>query len=295
MLLLLSGVAESLSHGLQKSCGLEIVSSHHKLFPDGEQYIRILSEVRDRDVVVAQSMYPNQDSKAVELYLAIEALQGLQATVSTVLIPYMAYARQDKRFLKGEPISVKAIYAPLRLFNVKRLVVVDTHSHDVSALVGIEVVNILPHAYAIKKAGISVDFILSPDRGALHRAESAAKAFGVSFDYLDKFRDRVTGEIKVSPKDLDVRNANVAIVDDIISTGGTIAKACQILYDLGANKVYAVVSHALLSEKSIEVLSKAGLTKLITTNSVKRQINLPEWVLEVDLSELICNELRRAP
>ncbi|MEM0026324.1 MAG: ribose-phosphate diphosphokinase [Ignisphaera sp.] len=293
MLLPLSGVAGSLLHGLQRSCGLEIVSSHHKLFPDGEQYIRILSEVRDKDVIVVQSMYPNQDSKVVELYLAIEALQGLQASVSTVLIPYMAYARQDKRFLSGEPISIKAIYAPLHLFNVRRLVAVDTHSQDVSTLVGIEVINILPHAYMIKRAGINVDFVLSPDRGALHRAENVAKAFGIGFDYLDKFRDRVTGEIKVSPKDLDVKNANVAIVDDIISTGGTIAKACQILYGLGANKVYAVVSHALLTEKSIEVLSKAGLTKLVITNSIKRQSSLPEWVLEVDLSELICNELRR--
>ncbi len=276
-----------------KHCNLSIVDWVYKTFPDGEQYLRLLSDVEGKKIVVAQSLYPNQDSKVVELYLALEALQALNASTPVVVIPYMAYARQDKRFLKGEPISVKAVYEPLKLFNVKKLVVVDMHSQSISNLISVDIANILPHAYMIKSAGVKIDFVLSPDKGALHRAENVAKTINVGFNYLDKFRDRVTGEIRVDLRELDVKNSNVAIVDDIISTGGTVAKACQILYNLGANKVYAVVTHALLSEKSLETLSKAGLTMLITSNSITHTIQLPQWVLVTDLSELICEEVRK--
>jgi len=274
-----------------KHCKAHPVEVIHKRFPDGEQYLRIVSDVKDQDVIIVQSLYPDQDSKLIEIYLALEALEGVGSTNTKIAIPYMAYARQDKRFLPGEPISVKALYTPLSLFNVSKIVALDLHSPKIAENLGLNISNIIPHAYIASKAGIRVDFVLAPDKGALHRAQLVAEALGTPYSYLEKFRDRVTGEITVSSRELDVKGASVAIVDDIVSTGGTLAKATQFLYKLGAQKVYAIITHALFSEKALQILSSSGLDLLITTNSINHPVTLPHWVQVVDVAELLCAEL----
>jgi ribose-phosphate pyrophosphokinase len=291
-LLPLSGTPQSLVNSLRNYCNLSLAEKLHKRFPDGEQYIRITSDMRNKIIIVVQSLYPEQDSKLVELYLALEALEGLNLTDVELVIPYMAYSRQDKRFLAGEPMSVKAVYMPLRLFNLRKILALDLHSPKIPEVIGLAIQNILPHTYMVKKVGIEVDFILAPDKGALHRARILAENIGKPFDYLEKYRDRITGEINVSIRELDVKNLRIAIVDDIVSTGGTLAKAAQILYDLGASKVYAVVTHALISEKTIQTLSASGLDMLITTNSILHPEALPKWIQVTDVGELLCSELK---
>jgi len=273
---------------------MSLVEKLYKRFPDGEQYIRITSDAKNEGVVVVQSLYPEQDSKLVELYLALEALEGLGLTNAELIVPYMAYSRQDKRFLAGEPISAKAVYLPLRLFNIKRVLTLDIHSLKIPEITGLAIKNLLPHSYMVKKAGIEVDFVLAPDKGALHRAQALAESLRKPFDYLEKYRDRVTGEIRVSARELGVKNMRVAIVDDIVSTGGTLAKATQTLYSLEANKVYAIITHALISEKTLQTLSASGLDALITTNSITQLTALPTWIRVVDVGELLCRELESA-
>lgn len=294
LLLPLSGAPQSLVNSLKNHCRMSLVEKLYKRFPDGEQYIRINSDAKNDGVVVVQSLYPEQDSKLVELYLALEALEGLGLTNAELIVPYMAYSRQDKRFLVGEPISAKAVYLPLRLFNIKRVLTLDIHSLKIPEIIGLAIKNILPHSYMVKKAGIEVDFVLAPDKGALHRAQALAESLRKPFDYLEKYRDRVTGEIRVSTRELGVKNMRVAIVDDIVSTGGTLAKATQTLYSLEANKVYAIITHALISEKTLQTLSTSGLDVLITTNSITQPSALPTWIRVVDVGELLCHELKSA-
>lgn len=294
LLLFLSGAPQSLVSSLKDHCKAYTIEKMQKVFPDGEQYIRILLEAKGERVAVVQSLYPDQDRKLVELYLALEALQGLGIVNSELILPYMAYTRQDRRFLTGEPISVKALYLPLQLFNVKKVYTLDLHSPKVSEVIGVNIKNLLPHAYMARKAGINIDFILAPDKGALHRAQLLAESLGKPFDYLEKYRDRVTGEISVSSHELDVKNMNIAIVDDIVSTGGTLAKATQMLYNLGANKVYAIITHTLISERTIKTLEVSGLEKLITTNSISHNVTIPAWIQIVDVGEFLCGELLSA-
>jgi ribose-phosphate pyrophosphokinase len=294
LLLPLSGAPQSLVNSLKNHCRMSLVEKLYKRFPDGEQYIRINSDAKNDGVVVVQSLYPEQDSKLVELYLALEALEGLGLTNAELIVPYMAYSRQDKRFLVGEPISAKAVYLPLRLFNIKRVLTLDIHSLKIPEIIGLAIKNILPHSYMVEKAGIEVDFVLAPDKGALHRAQALAESLRKPFDYLEKYRDRVTGEIRVSTRELGVKNMRVAIVDDIVSTGGTLAKATQTLYSLEANKVYAIITHALISEKTLQTLSTSGLDVLITTNSITQPSALPTWIQVVDVGELLCHELKSA-
>jgi ribose-phosphate pyrophosphokinase len=289
-ILALSGVPQSLIESLQRTCAATPIEVQYKRFPDGEQYLRILAKPVP-PVTVVQSIYPDQDRKLVELYLALEALNGLDVHEVNLVITYMAYARQDKRFLEGEPISVKALYMPLKLYKIKKILTLDIHSIKIPEILGLNIRNVLPHAYLVEKAEINIDFVLSPDKGAIHRAQVLAEKKKVAFDYLEKYRDRTTGEITVTPRELNVKGMNVAIVDDIISTGGTIAKATQILRKLEANKVYAIVTHALISEKTIETLSNVGLDMLITSNSIRHPEKLPPWIRVIDVGELLCKEL----
>jgi len=292
LFLCLSGTPSSLVKGFEDKCKWKIVKPITKIFPDGEQYLR-LPDLETQDVVVIQSLYPDQDRKIIELYLALEAINGSGAKTKFVILPYTAYSRQDKRFLKGEPISVRALYLNLKLLGVDTIVTVDIHSIQSLSSLGFKVFNIMPHTYMLNTINEKIDLVLAPDKGALPRAQEVAKNLDIPYDYIDKFRDRVTGEIKIDQKELNVNGMTIAIVDDIISTGGTIAKAAQALYQSGAKSVIAVVTHSLISSKSIEVLSSANIDKLVTANTINISIDLPKWIYVIDISKHICDEITK--
>ncbi len=288
-IVVLSGVPSSFREAL-RNINVGTVVPTSKVFPDGEQYLRIEGVGCERCIVVA-SLYPNQDSKLVELYLALDALKGLGVPSIDLAILYQAYGRQDKRFLKGEPVSASVLYQLLSRY-CDKIVVVDSHSKQALEYLGKNVVNIVPHGYMVKKLGLKVDFVLAPDKGAIERARCLANELGVGFDNLEKFRDRVTGEISVKEKQLDVKGLRVAIVDDIVSTGGTLAKAVEQLYRAGASKVIAIITHALLVGKAVEKLDSVGIDALVTANTIERNVK-PRWLTEVDISELVLNQLLR--
>lgn len=292
MIVCLSGVPKSMIKSLESECGYAVYVPQRKLFPDGEQYLRIELRGASNSVVVTQSLYPEQDRKIVELYLALEALQGLNVRVDTVVLPYAAYTRQDKRFLFGEPISTKALYNALKIFGVTRIVTVDVHSSRPFNDMGYTHIDLLPHSYMISRSNMEIDMVLAPDKGAFHRALDVAKQLGVEYDYLDKYRDRITGEITIDTKTLDVAGRDIAIVDDIISTGKTLAKATEALYRAGASNVYAVVSHAFISRETIDILSKAGLKSLVIANTIELSIDLPSWIKVIDITPIICRALK---
>ncbi len=288
-ILLLQGVPQSFKESVRSKAKI-VLEPYAKVFPDGEQYVRIEGLEKCMCTVI-QSTYPNQDNRIVELLLALEALKGLEAKPFVVLL-YAAYARQDKRFLKGEPISVEALYKPLVLLGCEKLIIVDAHAPKSFESLGIEFINIVPHGYLIEEAGIQIDFVLAPDKGAIHRAKELAQRLNVPYDNLDKYRDRVTGEISIKGKELDVKDARVAIVDDIVSTGGTLAKAVEELYKAGASKVVAVVTHALMVGSAVEKIERSGLDALITANTVTRSCK-PKWLIEIDISELVLEQLAK--
>lgn len=141
----------------------------------------------------------------------------------------------------------------------------------------------------ISSMGLKIDMVLAPDRGGIHRAEKVAKDLSVEYDYLDKLRDRVTGEISIDNKAINVKGKDIAIVDDIISTGRTIAKAVEILYKSEADNVYVVVTHGLLSNETIDILSKSSLKMLAIANTIEHNIVPPEWIKIIDLTKILCN------
>ena len=248
---------------------------HHQLetrrFPDSEGYIRIPSEtieaVREEPVVLVSNTFP--DSGIVETLLMLEAIndvrkgkmenlreigpQQMEDVGPGILlaIPYFGYSRQDKRFKPGEAISARAI-GQLLASRCDGIIVFDLHAPKVlqDLPVPVAFTSAMPELAKHLQETVNPDFILSPDKGAIDRASAVAGTINCEFSYLEKTRiDAHT--IVHKAKDLDVDGKIVAIVDDMIATGGTICRAAEALRSQGALEVHAACSHGLFTGGAI--------------------------------------------
>lgn len=258
--------------GIARLAGLNLVKVYHKVFPDGERYVRVESGVSGEDVLVVQSLSPPQDSSIIEAMLIADALLGAGARRVVLLAPYLAYSRQDRRFLPGEPVSVEVVLRALWASGYRGLYTVEAHKKEPLKKFPGEAESISPYKYMAEKIGLEGGdyLVLAPDLGAFERAREFAESIGAPYDYLVKKRDRVTGEVRVEPKELPVKGKRVVIVDDIISTGGTVARATRLLLEQGAVDVSVVVAHALLVGGALEKLRSAGVSRVYAANTLPR-------------------------
>lgn len=238
-----------------------------RTFPDGEVLVRLPQDV-GLEVAVLTRLYPNVNDNLVKLVLTLDALSDLGVQRIILLIPYLPYARQDRRFRPGEPISSKTVLRILGSYPVSALVVLDVHKpHIADYTPRISLVNVYPTSEFAERLS-EVDVVLSPDFGSIQRAEAVAKSLGVPHTYFEKHRDRETGAIALLPRhDVDLRGKRVAIIDDILSTGGTLVDACRAARTLGASKVYAAVTHCQLLRDARERV-RSCINRLICTDTI---------------------------
>lgn len=255
-----------------------------RVFPDGELLVRLPPS--ERDVVVVARLYPGVNENLFKLFLALDALNDQGAGRIVLVLPYLPYARQDRRFRQGEPISSKTVLRILSLFNVSAIVAVDVHKQYVADYAPRVLFRNVYPAEEYARVFRDVDVVVSPDFGSIHRAEAVAKALGVSFTYFEKYRDRETGGITLIPRDADLRNAHVLLVDDILSTGGTLVEACKAAKNLGATAVYAAVTHCQLLRDSREKI-KTCLDRLVCTDTILNEF------AEVKVGPVLRKEVER--
>ncbi len=279
------GLAAKLSRLLSR----ELLVAEEKVFPDGEKYLRIPKRL-EGDVLLVHSLHQPQDERFVQLLLAVDAAKGAGASRVIVVVPYFAYARQDKRFLEGEPVSVGALLKAVEAAGADALAVVDIHKpSSLDEWLKIPHFNVLPvgELAGYFRGKLRDPVVLAPDKGALHRAQLAAQALGAEYDYLEKSRDRVTGEVKIAPKSVDVGGRDVLFIDDIISTGSTLVAAAKEVLALGAKRVYAACTHALLVSGALDKLYAAGVEEVVATDTV------PSPVSRVSVAEPIAEAVRK--
>src|SRR3989442_9030416 len=213
------------------------LEKHPGGFPDGERYVRLLGPVTGEHVVLVQTTHP--DPMIVELLLLADAIRDAGARRLTAVVPYFGYGRQDKRFLDGEAVSAKTIAKHIAVDCDELLTMAIPANPDILQTFPLptrEVSGMPAIGRYLKSA--KVDVLLAPDQGALRLAKEASAVAGVPFDFLVKKRiDSYT--VKIEPKALDVRGKSVGIVDDVISTDGTLATAAQELRAQGARRATA--------------------------------------------------------
>jgi len=255
-------IADDLSNLLKVPLANTII----KRFPDDELYVRILDKIWGEHVVIIQTTYP--DNNIIELFLLQNAAEEAGAKEISIIVPYFGYARQDVKFQDGEPISAKAM-AGLISLNADRVITVDPHKEHILNFFSTSAYSCsaVPEIakYLNEK---NIDMVLAPDKGAINRAKQASEIIKCDFDYMEKKRiDGTTVEIK--PKNLDVQNKNVSIIDDIISTGGTMAKSIQELKKQGAKNVFVACTHGLFAADAIKKLNSSGCDEIISTDTIQ--------------------------
>lgn len=288
--LVLAGPAsEELAKSLAVRMEIELLKAEFKVFADGESKFTCDGKVSGKTVYLVQSTYPPVDQHLMQLFIAAHRLSQEGARV-TAVVPYLAYARQDKEFLPGESVTLGVVSHLMRSAGVRRLVTVDIHSPEGLALFSFPIhsVSAIPSLadYARKTMNLKNPVVVAPDFGASKRTEAFASLYGAKLLQLSKSRDRVTGEIKVKKQALEVKGKDVMVVDDVIQRGDTVAAATEMILGEGASKVYAICVHGLFVGDAVRKLEKAGVSGILSTNTV------PCAYSAVDVSEPISSHLR---
>lgn len=275
MMIVPGPASKELGEAIARQLGVETHPVDHRLFPDGESYIRLTADVKGETVVLVQTTAPDPDRKLVQLLVMARTARDFGARRVIACVPYLAYMRQDKRFLEGEAQSFDVVLGLLEDSGVDDLLVVDLHSEEslkriqprhrirVHTLSAIPVI-----ARYLKEHGYDGAYSLSPDEGRKDIVSRASEVMGGGFGFFEKDRDLRTGETIMLVKDLEVKGRKAVVFDDIISSGGTMARAIKGLKAQGAVKVAAACTHALFMEGAEERLRDAGADLILATDTV---------------------------
>ena len=205
---------------LAAALNADFVEAGQRIFPDGESEITIDDHEEGEDVVLVQTTYPFQDKKLLELYLMAHEMKMRKVKSITAVVPYLAYARQDRHFEdKNNIVSIAAVLEMLGSAGVSKLVIVTPHKKEpLTAFNGeIAVVDPINELAGSIRGEFRSPFILAPDKGALDSAKAAAGVLGCGYAHIDKQRDRDTGDISIlnAPKE-DIEGKDVIVIDDMI-------------------------------------------------------------------------------
>ena len=280
--------SEKLSKELSKKIKGNFVKSEIRIFPDGESKITLIGKISGKKSIVVQSIYPPVDTNLVQALSLITKAKENSSEVIAV-IPYMGYARQDREFLPGEIVTMKVLGKLFKSAGASKIIVVDIHSLIGFKHFSIKTKNVtaIPDLVKyFKKLSLKNPLVISPDQGGKERAKEFAKEFNSNYIALDKKRDKKTGKIKITTKNTDeVENRDLILVDDMISTGGSIIKATQFLKKQKCKKIYVACTHALLMNDAEKKIKKAGVTSIISTNTI------PGKTSKVDISKIIAKAI----
>ncbi len=264
------------------------IKTEKKVFPDGESKITINQIPKKSIVVVVQSTYPPVDSNLLELLSIVSKVQKFSSKVYAV-IPYMGYARQDREFLGGEIVTIGVVGKLLRAAGVKKVLTVDIHSKIALKELKISSENVSAMDVLVKhfkKLKMKEPLVVSPDMGGQERAKKFANLLKTDFIALKKHRDRKTGKVNILSDRVNVKNRDLVLVDDMISTGGSIVKATQFLKKQKCRRVFVVCTHALLVNDAAKKIKKAGVAQIVSTNTI------PGESAKVDVSRVIADALK---
>lgn len=288
-----------LAEKIAKNLGIELSNLEVFVFPDGEKRVRILDKVLGEDVIVVQSASGPTDENYMQLFFITDALKRSGAKSITAIVPYFGYQRQDHMFRIGEAVSVEVVAKILETIGITRLIAVDLHSIKIEQAFNIPVVHL--SALSVFAAKIKEMFssypltLVSPDMGGIRRIKILSKMLSdMPYAVIEKNRNLASGKVSAS-KITGKIGKRAIIVDDMISSGGTIALAAKILKEKGTEEVYVFAAHPVFSAKAPEILQESGVNKVFVTDTifVPEEKRFPKLEI-LSVAEMIAETLRKA-
>jgi len=286
-----------LTESIARKLGVQLTPVALERFPDSELHVEVQESVRGHNVYIIQPTCPPVDEHFFELFLLADACRRAGAIHLTAVIPYFGYARQDRRAHGREPVSTRLVADLLAASTIQRVVVVDFHSHAVECAFAIPVehVSAIPIlADAIRPSVHKDAVVVSPDLGAVKMAERYAKLLDLSVAIIHK--TRVSGaEVTVQRIVGDVRDREIVVVDDMITTGGTIEKAIKALLEAGCSEsgIKVVASHGLFVGNAVDRLTKLPIEKIYVSDSVPAPERFPLPLQVSSLTALLAETIQR--
>ncbi len=275
--------SQVLARRIAKKLKAGYVNTSTRTFPDGESKITIKKIPKKKIIIVVQSTFPPVDSNLLHLLSIVSQARKYSSKIYAV-IPYLGYARQDREFLDGEVVTVSVVGKMLKSVGTKKIIVVDIHSKLALRQLKISSENvsaILNLANYIKRLKLKNPLVVSPDQGGTERASEFAEALKSDFIALKKHRDRKTGKINIITTKASVKDRDLILVDDMISTGGSIIKATQFLKKQKCRRIYVACTHGLFVNDAEKKIKQAGVTQIISTNTI------PSNSSKVDVSKIL--------
>ncbi len=257
----------------QKICdyvGIEPGNAAIETFPDGELHVRVNDDVRGRDCYVIQSTSPPVNENLMELLIFIDCLRRASAHRITAVLPYFGYARQDRKSEGRTPISAKLVANLLTTAGVDRILAMDLHTEQVQGFFDIPV----DHLRAIpviveylRRLKLPNKILVSPDVGNVKTANVYAQSLDAEFAVIDK--RRVSGSDAQATRIIgDVAGKDVLMVDDMITTAGTMCSAAKLLREQGAKTIHIAATHGVFADPSVERLAEAPIDEIVVTDTV---------------------------
>jgi len=262
----------------------EFIALKVSRFPDGETLVRISKKLQGRAVVIVNSTYPNANDALMEVALAVDAAKRGGALSVTAVLPYLAYMRQDTVFNPGEPLSASVMARVLN--DADRVIAVDPHLHRIRRLSDV----FKARAESTTANAVLAEYIRShyrtavvvgPDAESFQWARTIADRIGLKATILRKTRFSARRVVVRLAGAVVVKGHDVVIVDDMVSTGHTVAEAAKLAKRLGARKVHCVCVHGLFLGDAVRLLKRAGIRDIVSTNTV------PGPFARIDVSSLI--------
>jgi ribose-phosphate pyrophosphokinase len=259
-------LAKNIAKSLKTPLGKILVSR----FSEGEIRIKILEDVRGKDVFLIQPTCPPVNDNVMELLIMLDAFRRASARRITAVLPYYGYARQDRKDQPRVPITAKLIANIITAAGASRVLTMDLHAQQIQGFFDIPV----DHLYAFpviagyfRKKKLKNLSIVSPDVGGIKMARAYAKGMKAELAIVDKRR---SGPTEVEAMNLigEVKGRTVLIPDDMIATGSSLVEAVNCLVKYGAKEIYASCTHPILSENASEKLQKSALKEIVVTDTI---------------------------
>jgi len=274
-MLIISGTgAPKLGRKIANEAHSGVLEFQTKKFPDGERFIRITGDCDGQVVAIIQSTFKDPDGLLMEFVMLADAVRGAGASKIIGVFPYLAYLRQDKRFEHGEVLSSQIFARLIESSGTSELLVVDPHLHRVRALSQLFTVpaaslSAMPDlaAYTARNFRLASPLVIAPDTEASQWASKVASALGIDYVVADKTR---TGDasVEINFEGPPINGRDILLVDDIVSTGGTLANMATKLKKRGARRIIVLVTHVLLAAGAYDRMRNSGINLVVATDTV---------------------------